>query len=127
MATETTWSTQEVVKLTGATYRQVSHWAAQGFIPGQEPFVGSGQAYWRYWSREDLAAATALADCARFIDTRQGSSASIPDPPALALIAAEHLPHGYAIWDGQGWTWESDDWDGGWRGPYMVIPLREVI
>lgn len=41
--------TQEVVKLTGATYRQVAHWAAEGFIPGQARVVGSGQAHWRRW------------------------------------------------------------------------------
>lgn len=36
------YTTPEVCEMTGATYRQVDHWARKGWIPGQPAEVGSG-------------------------------------------------------------------------------------
>lgn len=49
-----TYSTTEVCRLTGATYRQLDYWARTGRIPGQPSgsVIGSGNR--RRWTQADV-------------------------------------------------------------------------
>lgn len=51
-------STREVCEATNTTYRQVSHWANQGLIPGQSKVAGSGN--YRTWTDEQVDAVRAI-------------------------------------------------------------------
>ena len=50
--TEKTYTTVEVVALTGASYRRIDYWARMGYIPGQYEATGSGHK--RYWTEEQI-------------------------------------------------------------------------
>lgn len=49
---ERTYSSVEVARLTGASYRMLDHWSRQGYIPGQHEPVGSG--HHRVWTLDQL-------------------------------------------------------------------------
>ena len=52
MQEPTTYTTMDVSRLTGATYRMLDHWARQGYIPGQCEPLGSGHR--RTWTGDQL-------------------------------------------------------------------------
>lgn len=39
---EMLWATVDVVRLTGATYRQLDYWCSESMVPGQPADVGQG-------------------------------------------------------------------------------------
>jgi hypothetical protein len=47
---ECTYSSYEVMEMTGASYRQVDHWSRKGWIQGMPREVGCG--YQRVWTPE---------------------------------------------------------------------------
>lgn len=49
-----TYTTVEVARLTGATYRQLDYWARSGRIPGQSPGPSTGSGHRRLWSEADV-------------------------------------------------------------------------
>ena len=48
-----TYTTADVCRVTGATYRQVDHWARTGRVPGQS--VGPGYGGRRIWTADQVA------------------------------------------------------------------------
>lgn len=59
-------STNELLDVTGATYRQVDYWCRRGFIPGQERRPGSGQP--RVWTWEQVARVQGLCAASELIE-----------------------------------------------------------
>ena len=55
------YSTSDVARMIGATYRQVDHWARKGYIPGQAAGAGTGSGHYRRWTQADVEAARLLA------------------------------------------------------------------
>lgn len=64
--TTETYSTVEVCRLTGATYRQLDYWCRKGLIPGLSTGHGSGSR--RRWSREQIAEAILLLTASRMVN-----------------------------------------------------------
>lgn len=46
------YTTSEVMRLVGCTYRKLDHWSRRGYIPGQEGGVGSGHR--RDWTDDQI-------------------------------------------------------------------------
>jgi DNA-binding transcriptional MerR regulator len=65
-------STEDVARLIGVSYRQLSYWCSQGLIPGQPARVGSGSAGYRRWTAADISRARLVANAA---ELRAGSLA----------------------------------------------------
>lgn len=61
-----TFSTKEVMMLTGCTFRQLVHWCMSGYIPGQ--VKGPGTGVYRRWTTEDLERVEAIRDGFREVD-----------------------------------------------------------
>lgn len=55
----------EVIRRTGVTYRQLYHWASNGWIPGIRPKVGSGSAF--PWTEEHLPHVVRLAKASEMV------------------------------------------------------------
>ena len=58
-----TYTTADVCRATGATYRQADHWARTGRIPGQS--VGPGYGGRRVWTAEQVATVARLVEASR--------------------------------------------------------------
>lgn len=50
-----TYTTMEVVAMTGATYRQLDWWVRTGRIPGNGELVNVGSGHRRTWTGEQVA------------------------------------------------------------------------
>ena len=64
-----TYSTMEVARLTGASYRQLDYWARTGRIPGQDPGSVTGSGHQRRWTEEQVSRARALLEASRLINS----------------------------------------------------------
>lgn len=64
----TTYSTTEVAKMIGASYRQLDYWCRTGRIPGQPPGRATGSGNRRRWSEDDLARARVLMRASRYLN-----------------------------------------------------------
>lgn len=62
---EETWTTREVARMTGATYRQLDYWCREGMIDGQRAGAWHGSGKYRQWTRADVDRARVLAFAAR--------------------------------------------------------------
>lgn len=51
-----TWSTHDVTRIVGCSYRQLDYWCRAGLIPGQAN-VKPGSGHSRHWSARDIARA----------------------------------------------------------------------
>lgn len=67
------FTSTDMTRMSGATYRQLDYWAHRGWIAGQEGEQGSG--YQRMWTEAQLMQAEALV---------QASKVSRAGLPALA-------------------------------------------
>jgi DNA-binding transcriptional MerR regulator len=65
---EETYSTVEVCRLTGATYRQLDYWCRTGRISGQPVGRGTGSGHRRRWTQAQVAEATLLYVASRYVN-----------------------------------------------------------
>jgi DNA-binding transcriptional MerR regulator len=65
-------STEDVARLIGASYRQLSYWCSEGLIPGQPTDPGSGSGGHRQWTAADIERARVVLTAAQL---RAGSLA----------------------------------------------------
>ena len=63
-----TYSTMDVVHMTGATYRQIDWWCCQGLIPGQ-PRGGTGSGNRRRWTDEQVEEVILLLRASKLINS----------------------------------------------------------
>ena len=67
--TETeTYSTVEVCRMTGATYRQLDYWCRTGRIHGQPVGRGTGSGNRRRWTPEQVAEARLIFVASRYVN-----------------------------------------------------------
>src|SRR6187399_698697 len=64
-----TYSTHDVARMTGATYRQVDYWARQGMIPGQAPGAACGSGHPRTWAADQVRRVRLLLVASRLANT----------------------------------------------------------
>lgn len=59
---ETLWTTPEVARLVGASYRQVDYWCRTGVLSPLNNGRGSGGGRVRLWTLDEIAVAAVVAD-----------------------------------------------------------------
>lgn len=78
-----TYSTVEVAKLTGATYRQLDYWCRTGRIAGQPPGRATGSGQRRKWSEADVERARLLLRASVFANSTLDSAAAMLEHEAV--------------------------------------------
>lgn len=105
---ETLWTTPEVARLVGASYRQVDYWCRTGVLSPLNNGRGSGGGRVRLWTLDDIAVAAVIADLAALGATNEVWSAvaaylSVPAslwPDRILVEADGRIPNRP---EGTGW------------------------
>lgn len=66
-ATDLGYSTIEVAKLTGATYRQLDYYCRKGLVPGQ-PRYGTGSGNRRRWTDDQIEEVLLLVRASKLVN-----------------------------------------------------------
>lgn len=82
-----TFSSFEVMKMTGATYKQVNHWACLGYVPGVPREVGSGSK--RRWTPDSVLTVRLLQQTSREFLCRPHGGVDLPKLADFVKRAAE--------------------------------------
>lgn len=87
---EELWTSAEVAREVGATYRQLDHWCRNGLIPGQDEGRGVGSGHRRKWTDKQVEIARRLAFVAWLRNRSIGDMARVLDNvPAFRNAMAE--------------------------------------
>lgn len=78
MTTARTYTSLEVVALTGATYRQLDWWCRTGRIPGQEMVIGSGHR--RQFTTRQVARVTKLVEASALVNSTLDEAVELLGP-----------------------------------------------
>lgn len=86
-AEELLFTTAQVARLTGASYRQLDYWSRSGWITGTPAYVGSG--FPRRWTPQDIERATVLYAAARPFCLPKSGTVDLPKLADFVRRAAE--------------------------------------
>ena len=75
-----TYSTVEVCRITGATYRQLDWWCRTGRIPGQPSGAATGSGRRRRWTDDQITRASLLLRASALVNTRLDRAVELLEP-----------------------------------------------